>query len=93
MAVEVMLPTPAIRNMIREEKVHQMYAMVQAGGKLGMQTMNQSLAELVRSGKVAREEAFNRSSAPEELATLLGPAGAMVPGGAVPVTGLVNARR
>jgi hypothetical protein len=58
----------------------------------GMQTMNQSLAELVRSGKVAREEAFNRTAAPEELATLLGPAGAMAPGGAVPATGL-NARR
>jgi Tfp pilus assembly pilus retraction ATPase PilT len=67
--------------------------MVQAGGKLGMQTMSQSLAELVRSGKIAREEAFNRTSAPEELATLLGPAGAVAPGGAVHATGLLGSRR
>src|SRR5262245_20567447 len=73
MAMEIMIPSPAIRNLIREEKIHQIYAMVQAGSKFGMQTMSQSLAELVRSGKVARDEAFNRASAPDELATLLGP--------------------
>jgi len=94
MAMEIMIPSPAIRNLIREEKIHQIYSMVQAGGKFGMQTMSQSLAELVRSGKVARDEAFNRSSMPDELATLLGPAGATPsPGGTAFSTNLVGARR
>src|SRR4249920_2291633 len=48
MALEIMVATPAIRNLIREEKIHQVYSAMQAGHKLGMQTMNQSLTGLVR---------------------------------------------
>jgi len=48
MSLEIMVATPAIRNLIREEKIHQIYSAMQAGQKFGMQTMNQSLAELVR---------------------------------------------
>jgi twitching motility protein PilT len=75
MALEIMVATPAIRNLIREEKVHQIYSAMQAGQKFGMQTMNQSLAELVQKRRISREEALNRSTLPEELAGLLGSAG------------------
>jgi twitching motility protein PilT len=71
-ATEVMLPTAAIRNLIREEKLHQIYAMIQAGGRFGMQTMSQSLAALVRAGRIAKEEALIRAPLPDEVATLLG---------------------
>src|SRR5262249_5043046 len=75
MALEIMVATPAIRNLIREEKIHQIYSSMQAGPKFGMPTMNQSLAELVQKRRVSREEALNRSTLPEELAGLLGSAG------------------
>jgi twitching motility protein PilT len=72
MSLEIMVATPAIRNLIREEKIHQIYSAMQAGQKFGMQTMNQSLAELVQKRRVSRDEALNRSTLPEELAGLLG---------------------
>jgi twitching motility protein PilT len=71
MAMEVMIATPAIRNLIREEKVHQIYSALQAGSKYGMQTMNQSLADLVRRRLITREHALNRSTVPDELVQLL----------------------
>jgi twitching motility protein PilT len=71
MALEIMVATSAIRNLIRDEKVHQIYSALQAGAKFGMQTMNQSLADLVRRRLITREEALNRSTIPEELAQLL----------------------
>jgi twitching motility protein PilT len=74
MSLEIMVATPAIRNLIREEKIHQIYSAMQAGQKFGMQTMNQSLCELVQKRRISREEALNRSSLPEELAGLLGSA-------------------
>jgi twitching motility protein PilT len=74
MALEIMVATPAIRNLIREQKIHQIYSAMQAGQKFGMQTMNQSLAELVQKRRISREEALNRSTLPEELAGLLGSA-------------------
>ncbi len=59
-----MVATPAIRNLIREEKIHQIYSAMQAGQKFGMQTMNQSLPGWCRSGKISREEdAVNRTHA------------------------------
>jgi twitching motility protein PilT len=74
MSLEIMVATPAIRNLIREEKIHQIYSAMQAGQKFGMQTMNQSLCDLVQKRRISREEALNRSSLPEELAGLLGSA-------------------
>ena len=74
MSLEIMVATPAIRNLIREEKIHQIYSSMQAGQKFGMQTMNQSLCDLVQKRRISREEALNRSSLPEELAGLLGSA-------------------
>jgi twitching motility protein PilT len=76
MALEIMIATPAIRNLIREEKLHQIYSAMQAGQKFGMQTMNQSLAGLVQKRLISREEAGHRTTIPEELEMLLGPVGA-----------------
>ncbi|MFP6660453.1 MAG: type IV pilus twitching motility protein PilT [Myxococcota bacterium] len=72
LALEVMVPNPAIRNLIREDKIHQIYSSMQMGqAKFGMQTMNQSLAELVARRQVSLEDATSRSSNPDELRELL----------------------
>jgi twitching motility protein PilT len=71
-ACEVLVPTPGVRNLIREGKTHQIYSMLQTGGQHGMQTMDAALAALVRTGKVTRELAESRSSHPTELRRLLG---------------------
>lgn len=71
-AVEVMVATAAIRNQIRDGKVHQIPSVMQAGSKYGMQTMDQSLAVLVKSGRISRELAFERCADSEGLARLLG---------------------
>jgi twitching motility protein PilT len=72
MACEVMIPNPAIRNLIREEKVHQLYSQMQVGQqKFGMQTFNQSLAQLVGRKLVTADEAMGRSSDPDELRSML----------------------
>ncbi len=73
-ATEVLIPTPAIRNLIREGKTHQIYAAVQTSGAVGMQTMDADLARLVRSGKITRALAEQQASVPEELKRLLGSA-------------------
>jgi twitching motility protein PilT len=76
MALEVMVPNPAIRNLIREDKVHQMYSQMQIGqDKFGMQTMNQSLASLYGRRMISLEDAMGRSSDGEELRTLIGQPG------------------
>ena len=84
-ATEVLVPTPAIRNLIREGKTHQIYAAVQTSGAVGMQTMDADLARLVRAGKVTRSLAEQRAAVPEELKRLLGSApaqpAAAYPGG------------
>ncbi|MCA9772403.1 MAG: PilT/PilU family type 4a pilus ATPase [Myxococcales bacterium] len=72
MALEVMIPNPAIRNLIRESKVHQIYSSMQVGqGKSAMQTMNQSLATLARKRLISVEDAFGRSSDADELRNIL----------------------
>jgi twitching motility protein PilT len=71
-ACEVLVPTPAIRNLIREGKTHQIYSAVQTSGSVGMQTMDSHLAQLVRMGKVTRSLAEQRAAVPEELKRLLG---------------------
>jgi twitching motility protein PilT len=71
-ATEILVPTPAVRNLIREGKTHQIYSALQTGGAHGMQTMDASLADLVRRHKITRELAEARSSAPEELRRLMG---------------------
>jgi len=72
LAVELLVPNPAIRNLIREDKIHQIYSMMQTGQtKFGMQTMNQSLVELFSKGHLSYEDAIGRSMVPEELITML----------------------
>ena len=71
-ATEVLVPTPAVRNLIREGKTHQIYSVLQTGGSHGMQTMDAALADLVRRQKISRELAESRSSTPEELRRLMG---------------------
>ena len=70
-AAEVLVATPAIRNLIREGKVHQIYSMMQAGGKYGMVTMDQELARLVRSGRISLESALERSQHEEDVRRLI----------------------
>jgi twitching motility protein PilT len=73
-ACEVLVPTPAVRNLIREGKTHQIYSAIQTSGSTGMQTMDAHLAQLVRLGRISRKLAEQRASVPEELKRLLGPA-------------------
>jgi twitching motility protein PilT len=71
MAAEVLVPTPAVRAVIREGKTHQMYSLMQAGQKFGMQTMNQALQQAVIDKKISLEEALERSSNAGELEEML----------------------
>jgi twitching motility protein PilT len=71
-ALEILTATPAIRNLIRDDKIHQIYGTMQAGQeKFGMQTMNQSLARLVEKRVISRETAYNASSNRDELTQIL----------------------
>ena len=71
-ALEILVPTPAIRNLIREDKIHQIYSSMQAGQeKLGTQTFNQSLATLYMTRQITLEAAMNASSLKEELAEMI----------------------
>src|SRR3954465_14964523 len=74
-ATEVMIPTPAVRNLIREGKSHQLYSALQTAGATGMQTMDAHLAQLVRMGRITRKLAGERASVPQELDRLLGGSG------------------
>src|SRR5690606_5474105 len=70
-ALEILVATPAIRNLIRDDKIHQIYGTMQAGQeKYGMQTMNQSLARLVERRVITRDMAFSTSSNRDELIML-----------------------
>jgi twitching motility protein PilT len=72
LALEVMVPNAAIRNLIREDKVHQVYSQMQVGqDKFGMQTLNQSLYSLYQRKLITQEEAMNRSIEPEELRMMM----------------------
>ncbi|MBN2654954.1 MAG: type IV pilus twitching motility protein PilT [Nitrospirae bacterium] len=68
LALEALLPTPAIRNLIREDKLHQIYSMMQTGqSRSGMLTMNQSLFNLYSTGVISYEDSLNYSPMPEEM--------------------------
>lgn len=72
MALEIMVPNPAIRHLIRDDKIHQIYSAMQVGqGKFGMQTMNQSLASLVQRRLITIDDALGRSSDEQELRQLI----------------------
>ena len=70
--MEILVPNAAIRNLIREDKVHQIYSAMQVGqAKYGMQTFNQSLASLALKKQISRELALSMSSNAEELREML----------------------
>ncbi len=72
LAMEVLIPNPAVRNLIREEKIHQLYGQMQIGqAKFGMQTMNQSLLGLYAKRDITLEEAIGRSPEPDEFKQML----------------------
>src|SRR5690242_11930663 len=77
-AAEVLVPTPGVRNLIREHKTHQIYSLIQTGGQHGMQTMDSSLAGLVRAQRITMAAAESRSSQPAELRKLVEAEGPMI---------------
>ena len=86
-ALEVMIPNAAIRNLIREDKIHQIYSIMQIGqGKSGMQTLNQSLASLYLRRLITLEEAVGHTSDPDELEQIIS-AGGAAPSGRSPPGG------
>jgi len=81
-ALEILVATPAIRNLIRDDKIHQIYGTMQTGQeKLGMQTMNQALARLVERRTITREAALSMSSLRDELLMMFERASAQPPAG------------
>ncbi len=72
MAMEILIPTIAVRNLIREDKIHQIYSVMQTGlNRYGMQTLNQSLSHLVLAGQISIKDAVNRSADFDELQDLI----------------------
>jgi twitching motility protein PilT len=72
MIMEVLIPTPAIRNLIREDKIHQIYSAMQTGtGQTGMQTFNQGLANAYFTKVISLDLALSRSSNPDELQDMI----------------------
>jgi len=67
LCAEIMVCTPAVKSLIREDKAHQIFSLIQTGGKYGMRTMNQSLYELYRAGLITYEDAVEHSTDPEDL--------------------------
>jgi twitching motility protein PilT len=70
-ATELMFVTPAIKNMIREMKGHQIYSAIQAGGKRGMMTMDMSLANLYKNGKITEEMALEKAHNRDEVKRMI----------------------
>ncbi len=88
LALEVLLPTPAIRNLIRDDKIHQIYSVMQTGqAKHGMQTMNQALLDLAKRRIISPAVALARSRHPEELRGMIERAGSALRSGGTHITG------
>ncbi|NJL00879.1 MAG: type IV pilus twitching motility protein PilT [Spirulinaceae cyanobacterium RM2_2_10] len=75
MAQEIMIVTPAIANLIRDAKTQMIYSAIQTGMKMGMKTMEQALADLVKTGTITFEDGMAKSGRPEELQRLVGATG------------------
>jgi twitching motility protein PilT len=98
MAAELLIVTPAIRALIRDDKVHQIYSSMQAGKKFGMQTLNDALYNLYMSREVTSDECLRVSSDPTEFMRMIGQADASDQGGQAtptrgPLTGGLGAKR
>ncbi|MFN2604311.1 MAG: type IV pilus twitching motility protein PilT [Gemmatimonadaceae bacterium] len=72
MAAEILVVTPAIRSLIRDDKVHQIYSLMQAGKKWGMQTLNDALYALYMQREISADEALHVTSAPDEFLRMIG---------------------
>ena len=93
MALEILVPTPGIRNLIREDKVHQIYSAMQTGQeKAGMKTMNQSLASLYFKRAISLDTAMNASSLRDELQEMINRGVGVVPGAGLGRSGAPAAR-
>jgi twitching motility protein PilT len=85
MAMEILIPNPAVRNLIREDKIHQIYSAMQTGqDKYGMQTFNQSLASLFFQKQISLDTALQRSSMPDELQEMINRGAGLTGKGAAP---------
>jgi twitching motility protein PilT len=94
LAMEIMVPTPAIRNLIRDDKIHQIYSAMQSGQeKLGMQTMNQSLATLCHKRLISHDTAIAASSNREELEQMINRGAGVVAGAGVGARPAMGVRR
>jgi twitching motility protein PilT len=92
-ALEILVPTPGVRNLIREDKIHQIYSAMQTGQeKIGMQTMNQSLASLYAKRVISLETAMGASSLREELQEMINRGVGVVPGAGLGRSGAPPAR-
>jgi twitching motility protein PilT len=69
--MEVMLASPAVRNLVREAKSHQITSMIQTSANMGMQTMDQALRDLYLRGLITYDEAMSRAMNPEELKKMI----------------------
>ncbi len=74
-ACEIMLSNTAIRNLIREGKIHQLYSQIQVSSREGMQTLNQALANLLERGLITEDQAYAKTSMLDELKSLKQPYG------------------
>jgi twitching motility protein PilT len=72
MAAEILVVTPAIRALIRDDKIHQIYSMMQSGKKHGMQTLNDALYQLYLGKEVSEEECLRVTSDPAEFLRMIG---------------------
>jgi twitching motility protein PilT len=94
MAMEILVPNSAIRNLIREDKIHQIYSMMQTGqAQHGMQTFNQALATLYFRRKVTLQTAISVSQHPEELQEMINRGVGTLGGGAPAATGAKGGKR
>jgi twitching motility protein PilT len=86
MVMEILVPNPAIRNLVREDKIHQIYSAMQTGtGQSGMQTFNQSLANTYFAKQITLEVALARSSNPDELQDMINRGVSSAPAGSARV--------
>jgi twitching motility protein PilT len=79
-ACEILIPDDAVRNLIRQAKVEQVYSVMQTGSNKGMQTLEQALVDLVARGIITQDTALSRSSRPDQLLGLLQRSGMATPG-------------
>ena len=96
MAAEVLVVTPAIRALIRDDKVHQIYSSMQSGKKYGMQTLNDALYALYIGKEITQEEALKVTSSPDEFLRMIGKevvGEEKLPNAARPLTGGLNGRK